>query len=92
LRALSERLKYSAFHDQLTGLANRKKLYIDLERRLFDRRIDTSRLCVMHIDLDRFKEINDTLGHPVGDAVLQRASEAMQLVLREDDLVARVGG
>ena len=92
LQALSEKMEHSAFHDQLTGLANRKKLYLDLERRLSDRRINASELCVMHIDLDRFKEINDTLGHFVGDAVLQRAAEAMQSILRKDDLVARVGG
>jgi diguanylate cyclase (GGDEF)-like protein len=92
LQILSERLEHSAFHDQLTGLPNRKKLHIFLERMLEDRRIDVSGLCVMHIDLDRFKQVNDTLGHSVGDAVLQRVAEAMQSKMRSGDLVARVGG
>ncbi|MEM9050313.1 MAG: EAL domain-containing protein [Pseudomonadota bacterium] len=91
LQALSDRLEYSALHDPLTGLANRKKLYAELERRL-QRSAPCGPTCVMHVDLDRFKEINDTLGHAVGDMVLKRAAEAMKSKLHKDDLVARVGG
>ncbi|SLN53197.1 putative bifunctional diguanylate cyclase/phosphodiesterase [Roseisalinus antarcticus] len=89
---LSERLEHSALHDQLTGLANRKKLYRNLEQRLEDRRSAGDCQCVMHLDLDRFKEINDTLGHAVGDIVLKRVAAAMRSLVRAEDLVARIGG
>ncbi|MEL6409713.1 MAG: EAL domain-containing protein [Pseudomonadota bacterium] len=92
LKAMTAQLKHSANHDQLTGLANRKKLHDDLEIRLRKRAETGECICVMHVDLDRFKEINDTLGHPVGDAVLVRAAETMRSRFRKEDLVARVGG
>jgi len=92
LAALSEKLAHSALHDQLTGLANRKKLHSELTLRLNDKALENSSLCVMHVDLDRFKEINDTLGHAAGDTVLKRAAEAMQARLKSTDLLARVGG
>lgn len=92
LGQMTLQLEHSAHHDQLTGLANRKKLHADLKARLKTGAKGEQRLCVMHVDLDRFKEINDTLGHPVGDAVLRRAAEIMKSRFRKGDLVARVGG
>ena len=92
LQKMSERLEYSAHHDQLTGLANRKKLHSELHHRLKQNGQTGQQLCVMHVDLDRFKEINDTLGHGVGDIVLMRAAESMKSRTRKGDLVARVGG
>ena len=92
LAATGERLERVALQDPLTGLANRKRLYAELSDRMVDPRIDQSKLCVMHIDLDRFKEVNDTLGHPVGDEVLRRTAKAMQASVRASDLVARIGG
>lgn len=92
LQSISDRLEHAAHHDQLTGLANRKKLNHELERRLSPSAPDRDRQCVMHLDLDRFKEVNDVLGHPVGDEVLKRAAEVMKSKIRRNDIVARVGG
>ncbi|MDJ0612438.1 MAG: EAL domain-containing protein [Rhizobiaceae bacterium] len=92
LTSLSQQLDHAANHDHLTGLANRKKLSSELARMLKERRENNTHLCVMHIDLDRFKEINDSLGHPVGDEVIRKTAENMKARVRKTDLVARVGG
>lgn len=92
LKELTQRLSFAAHHDSLTGVANRKKLKEDLTRRLETVDHVSRKICVMHLDLDRFKEVNDTLGHPVGDAVLSRAAEIMALTVHDEDMVARVGG
>jgi len=88
LEGLARKLEHAAHHDQLTGLANRQKLYGVLSEYLERNRP----VCVMHVDLDRFKEVNDTLGHPVGDEVLRSAAETMSKAVRSTDLVARIGG
>lgn len=77
-----------AFTDTLTGLGNRRALDQVLERLLAS---DAS-FAVMHIDLDYFKTVNDTLGHAAGDHVLQRVAAVMREETRKSDLVARVGG
>jgi Amt family ammonium transporter len=87
------RLQHDALHDPLTGLANRAlfldRLSVALNRRL--RRRDQG--CgVLFLDLDRFKEINDTLGHPAGDALLAGVSERLRAALRPQDSPARLGG
>ncbi len=92
LRALSNRLEHSTLHDQLTGLANRKHLQQELDIRLARPAQQDHVTCVMHVDLDGFKDVNDTLGHAAGDCVLRRAAEAMRYRTRAEDLVARVGG
>lgn len=85
-------LRFMADHDALTGLANRASLQHELARAI--KRSDRSqkRFAVMFIDLDRFKHINDTLGHGVGDAMIKACGERLSAVLREDDTVARFGG
>jgi len=92
LRRLSGKLEHAANHDQLTGLANRKKLYDVLDSALAEKPDQDENLCLFHVDLDRFKEVNDTLGHPTGDAVLKHVADAMVSRTRKTDLVARVGG
>jgi diguanylate cyclase (GGDEF)-like protein len=80
-----------AHHDALTGLANRVQLHEHIERCLkqVERGEEFSLLC---LDLDRFKEINDTLGHSVGDALLCAVSRRLRELVRDDDLVSRTGG
>lgn len=88
----SEQLDHSAHHDSLTGLANRQGLHRYLDTVLSDKANPDSRIFLAHIDLDKFKAINDTYGHPTGDAVLKNAAAIMGQTFDEDSLVARVGG
>lgn len=92
LKANEERLQRLANLDELTGLLNRHQLM-----NLVDRHIELSRrghllLTVMFIDLDHFKEVNDTLGHSAGDELLKQAGSRLRAVLRGTDVLARVGG
>ena len=81
-----------AFHDPLTGLPNRKLLVDHLTRAIYQARRDRCNLAVYFIDLDRFKVINDSLGHAAGDKVLQAVASRVTAALREADTVARMGG
>ncbi|PLW82001.1 hypothetical protein CWI75_13005 [Kineobactrum sediminis] len=92
LHEARERLESIAHCDPLTGLANRSLLDSLLERNIKTARRNHSRLAVMFIDLDRFKEINDTLGHAAGDDLLTQTATRLQNCLRESDVLARVGG
>ncbi|MGO9876607.1 MAG: putative bifunctional diguanylate cyclase/phosphodiesterase [Acidimicrobiia bacterium] len=85
-------LAYQALHDPLTGLPNRLMLIDRLDRaRARCRR--HNRICgVLYVDLDRFKSVNDTLGHAVGDQLLKEAAVRIQHAVRETDTVARLGG
>ncbi len=91
LRA-EERLRYQALHDALTGLANRTLLHDRLEQALGARRRTGETLALLLLDLDRFKEINDTLGHDVGDEVLGLVAGRLLDTVRATDTVARLGG
>ncbi|MGB6104122.1 MAG: diguanylate cyclase [Pusillimonas sp.] len=86
------RLRYMAQYDQLTALANRGFLYDSLKVALSVARREQGRLSLLYIDLDKFKQVNDTLGHGVGDLLLQEVAERLRLCVRESDTVARVGG
>jgi len=86
------RLAKMAFYDPLTGLANRAGWHERATGALARAQRRTERVVVMLIDLDGFKEINDTYGHDAGDAVLQEAAHRMLRVVREYDTVARLGG
>jgi diguanylate cyclase (GGDEF)-like protein/PAS domain S-box-containing protein len=91
-KAYEERIRHLAHHDALTGLANRAALDLHLERALAAARRDKTGLCLMLLDLDDFKPVNDRHGHAVGDELLVYAARRMQSVIREADLAARLGG
>jgi len=91
-KAAEQRIEYLAHHDPLTGLHNRHSLENRLAQSLLDARRDNNRLAVMFIDLDRFKVINDTLGHHVGDRLLVEVAARLRTCVRESDIVARLGG
>ncbi|HEV7275908.1 MAG TPA: EAL domain-containing protein [Devosiaceae bacterium] len=92
LEAAKARIEHNALHDSLTGLPNRRFLDDFLNRCAARCAVDEQRLALLHVDLDRFKQINDTLGHAAGDAMLVHASGVLQATVREDDFVARIGG
>jgi diguanylate cyclase (GGDEF)-like protein/PAS domain S-box-containing protein len=91
-RALEEQLRHRALHDELTGLPNRTLLREHLDRLLALQSRRKNGLTLLLIDLDRFKEINDTFGHEAGDTLLSVVAERLRRALRESDLVARLGG
>jgi diguanylate cyclase (GGDEF)-like protein/PAS domain S-box-containing protein len=91
-RATEERLHHIAHHDILTGLLNRLSLKGRMDQALATARRDGSRVAVMFIDLDRFKVINDTLGHHVGDELLIEVAKRLRESVRDSDVVARLGG
>jgi diguanylate cyclase (GGDEF)-like protein/PAS domain S-box-containing protein len=90
--ALEAQLVHQAFHDPLTGLANRALFQDRVRHALSRRRGDLSTLGVLYADLDEFKEINDTLGHAAGDALLHAVAERLLSFLRAFDTAARLGG
>ena len=81
-----------AMTDQLTGLANRNQYYHRFDEILKLAKREEMTLALMLLDLDKFKPVNDTYGHPVGDAVLAKVGEILTQCCRETDLVARLGG
>jgi diguanylate cyclase (GGDEF)-like protein len=87
-----DRIRFMAHHDALTKLPNRVLLRSRLEEALHDRRSRGEELALLYLDLDRFKDVNDSLGHPVGDALLVAAAQRLRLCVRESDIVARLGG
>lgn len=92
LRSQQERIQHLAFYDALTDLPNRSLLMDRLEHQMVLARREKSGLVLMFLDLDRFKEVNDTLGHSAGDALLQAVAHKLQAQVRKSDTVARVGG
>lgn len=92
-KTFEEKLAHDALHDSLTGLPNRKRLMSRLTRSLERlRRAPDSPFAVYFVDLDRFKIINDTLGHQAGDDMLLKITERLELSVRPSDMVARLGG
>jgi diguanylate cyclase (GGDEF)-like protein/PAS domain S-box-containing protein len=87
-----EKMEYMAYHDSLTGLPNRYLLDKYLEEAIQKCAKTNQELSIMLIDLDRFKFINDTLGHKLGDSLLIQVSERLKKSVRENDIVARQGG
>jgi diguanylate cyclase (GGDEF)-like protein/PAS domain S-box-containing protein len=87
-----ERIRHLAYYDVLTGLPNRRLLEDRLRVALAHAHRNRRQLAVLFIDLDRFKRINDSLGHEVGDRLLVAIAHRLRNVLREDDTVARMGG
>ena len=92
VKAETEALEHQALHDPLTGLPNRKLLNDRVQLELIKSNYKKTTFLLMVSDLDRFKEINDTLGHHIGDEVLHEASSRLLKSLRKDDTVSRLGG
>ncbi len=92
LRAAEEQVEYLAYYDTLTGLPNRNELVKRLEMEIGRVNRHGNQGALLFIDLDNFKYINDSLGHPVGDLVLQEIAKRLPSFLRGDDTVARLGG
>ncbi|HYC61639.1 MAG TPA: EAL domain-containing protein [Thermoanaerobaculia bacterium] len=85
-------LRHQATHDALTGLPNRTLLFDSLEKEIETARSSGAVLALMLMDLDRFKEVNDTFGHHFGDALLKQVAFRLQNQMRGEDVVARLGG
>jgi diguanylate cyclase (GGDEF)-like protein/PAS domain S-box-containing protein len=92
LRAKEEKIRHQAYHDALTGLPNRLLFQDRLQQAISHASRQHWKVAVMFLDLDRFKIINDTLGHNVGDSLLQSVSERLAQCLRQEDTVSRFGG
>jgi diguanylate cyclase (GGDEF)-like protein len=92
LEAAKAAIEHNALHDSLTGLPNRRYLDEVLKARAEATGRDNGMLALLHIDLDRFKQINDTLGHAAGDAMLVHAAYTLSANAGSDDFVARIGG
>lgn len=92
-KKIEERLYYDAHHDNLTGLPNRA-MFTDRVQQAIDEKKRNSRqsFAVLFIDLDRFKNINDTLGHSAGDQFLLEVSQRLRAAVDSNDLIARIGG
>jgi diguanylate cyclase (GGDEF)-like protein/PAS domain S-box-containing protein len=89
---LADRFTHQARHDPLTGLPNRGRLLQFLETAVTGARTSSEMVAVLFIDLDRFKQINDTLGHAAGDRILVAVAERLRSSLSAGDIVARMGG
>jgi diguanylate cyclase (GGDEF)-like protein len=87
-----QRIWHQANFDSLTRLANRNLFFDRVEQALAGARRSGQKLALMFIDLDRFKDVNDTLGHGQGDSLLQRAAERLAGCVRESDTISRIGG
>jgi diguanylate cyclase (GGDEF)-like protein/PAS domain S-box-containing protein len=91
-RVAENRVQYLAYYDALTGLPNRTLLQDRLTKALASARRYKHKVALLFLDLDRFKDINDSLGHSVGDLLLQQVAERLKKWGREQDTVARLGG
>jgi diguanylate cyclase (GGDEF)-like protein len=92
IAAGENRLRYLALHDPLCGLPNRNFFSERLEAVIAEVRCGGPPAAVFYIDLDHFKDVNDTLGHPIGDELIRSVTMRLSRMLRRDDLVARLGG
>jgi len=91
-KQFEERIGHLATHDNLTGLPNRRLFYDRLHQAINLAGRNRHELSLLYLDLDRFKAVNDTLGHAAGDEILKSAADRIQQQVRESDTVARIGG
>ena len=87
-----EQLVYIAYHDTLTGLKNRKWFYENLNSLMDHARRYQYQIALLYIDLDKFKKVNDEMGHEAGDLLLREVAERLRSCLRRTDSIARIGG
>jgi len=92
LEVLNSKVAYQAMHDPLTGLPNRLLIIEHLQKEISHARRNHEGFSVFMIDLNNFKDVNDTLGHPVGDGLLKEVAQRLKSSLRESDTVGRLGG
>ena len=92
LKLSEDRLRYLAYHDALTGLGNRKYFHESLSQSLERARSNNQLVALMFLDLDGFKQVNDTLGHDTGDQLLKVVAQRLTNGLRNSDIVSRLGG
>lgn len=92
LKRSEDRLRYLAYHDPLTGLANRKQFHECLSQSLDWAHNHNQLVALMFLDLDGFKQVNDTLGHDIGDQLLKIVAQRLTHCLRSSDIVSRLGG
>lgn len=93
LQKREEHFRHAALHDALTGLANRALLIDELEVAIAEARKNKSQqYALLFLDMDRFKNVNDSLGHPIGDQLLIATARRLESCIRETDVVARLGG
>ena len=87
-----DRIRHMAYYDELTGLPNRAYLMDRLQQAIAHAQRHNALMAIIMIDLDHFKKINDSLGHPVGDSLLKEVARRLQQCIRQEDTVARLGG
>ncbi len=92
IKSTEKKLEYLANHDTLTGLPNRFFLLSNMEQVLKRAKRNGTKVAVIFLDLDKFKPINDSFGHDYGDEILKNVSKRLRKILREKDIVARIGG
>ncbi len=90
-KQMEEEIKLMAFHDTLTSLPNRNYLSHWIEKQLYEKN-SNDKLAVLFLDLDRFKSVNDNLGHDIGDLLLKEVSQRLKNCLRKTDFISRQGG
>lgn len=91
-KLIEEKMYHQASYDFLTGLPNRRLLLDRLEEEFIKAKRSKSNVSLLFIDLDHFKEVNDTLGHHIGDLLLTQAAQRIQFCIRESDVLGRMGG
>lgn len=91
-KSSEDRILWNATHDSLTRLPNRSLFFAKLDEAISDAIAKDSQICLLHLDLDYFKQINDSYGHDAGDTILKTFGARLQALVRNEDTVARLGG
>ena len=87
-----QKIFYTTHHDELTGLLNRTKVFDEIKNALKSSRQEKTKAAILFLDLNKFKPLNDTMGHDAGDAMLKETAARLLRCTRENDIVFRIGG